>query len=454
MRADWLELKASVRGTDSSSKSKGGGWLPSDAALGDPSVAALCEGIRRDSTPIVPSTRRATVYYGLLLNDEMDVLSLVLEETARVPSVIPIVVEANETFRGQPKELIFHRYADHFRSLNPRVRHVAAPLTALIGEECAVLSNEARMKSSTCSWKAELASRSAMMAAMDDAHPLDVTIIADADELVAIPLLEALSVCNVFSHIVPGNGSTWEAPADEGGAAWGQCNRTLHLPMHRHEHYFDCLRYKSTPEFRRTQSTLVGCLEAPPADWALAPGGTQLAAATRASAPAVVPIACSRVYRQGCAHLRPKCWVKTAGWHMHVFQSTAQFMTRVWSFSEGLQNTGGACNASLVARAKQLCFDAHHREEWSSEVLLDSLREAPLPDVIEDAIDEALATQAASASFLSFAAALEQTRGWARHAHLVQYADHGHLDAQGVSTFDTVRSYCGDRFVEPEQERQ
>jgi hypothetical protein len=406
--------------------------------------------MRRDSTPIVPSARRATVYYGLLLNDELDVLSLVLEETARVESVIPIIVEANETFRGQPKDLVFHQHADLFLSLNPRVRHVVAPLTALIGEECAKLSPEERMTSSTCAWKAELASRSAMMAGMDDAHPLDVTIIADADELVAIPLLEALSVCNVFGHIVPGNGSSWDASPTEGGAGWDMCNRTLHLPLHRHEHYFDCLRYKSTPEFRRTQSTLVGCLEPPPADWALAPRGTQLVGATRATAPSVVPIACSRVYRQGCGHLRPQSWVKTAGWHMHVFQSTAQFMGRIWSFSEGLQQTGGSCNASLVSRAKQLCFDAHHREEWSSEVLLDSLREVPLPDVIEDAVAEALAAQAASPTYLSFSAAIEQTAGWARHAHLIQYADHGHLDVQGVATFDTIMSYCGDRFIEPE----
>jgi hypothetical protein len=100
----------------------------------------------------------------LILNDELDLLELRLRELDRVVDRF-VVVEATETFRGQPKPLYFAEIWRRFEPWNDRITHsvVAFPVSD--------------------PWQREAYQRDYILRGLLDASPDDLVVISDADEI-------------------------------------------------------------------------------------------------------------------------------------------------------------------------------------------------------------------------------------------------------------------------------
>jgi hypothetical protein len=104
------------------------------------------------------------IYDCLILHDELDLLELRLRELDEVVDRF-VVVEATETFRGQPKPLHLAESGERFASWRGRVSHVA---TGLPGAD---------------PWERETWQRDAILAGLHDARPDDLVVISDVDEI-------------------------------------------------------------------------------------------------------------------------------------------------------------------------------------------------------------------------------------------------------------------------------
>ena len=114
------------------------------------------------------------IFDTLLFDAELDLLEHRLRETFDLIDVF-VLVEAAETFRGERKPLVFRENRERFAWAASKIRHVALDSLGAPG---------------LSPWRREGIQRNAIMLGLRDAHPDDIILILDADEIVARPLLE------------------------------------------------------------------------------------------------------------------------------------------------------------------------------------------------------------------------------------------------------------------------
>lgn len=116
------------------------------------------------------------IFDTFLFDGELTLLAHRLAETADLVDAI-VLVEAGETFQGDPKPLIFQENAERFAAHRDKLRAVTLP----------------RLGTPRCDpWQRERVQRDAILFALGDAEPDDVILILDADEMPSRSLLERL----------------------------------------------------------------------------------------------------------------------------------------------------------------------------------------------------------------------------------------------------------------------
>lgn len=104
-------------------------------------------------------------YECFIFNDELELLEARLREGDGIVDQW-VLVEADETFTGQPKPMHFKDHTDLFKEWDDRITYVPVSLPA--GDP----------------WEREAIQRNAIHQAIDAADPDDLILIADGDELV------------------------------------------------------------------------------------------------------------------------------------------------------------------------------------------------------------------------------------------------------------------------------
>ncbi len=114
------------------------------------------------------------IYDTFIFDNEFDLLEHRLAEIYELVDVL-VLVEAAQTFQGQPKPLLFHQHRERFAWAMPKLRHVALPRSPGEG-----------------TWQREAFQRNAIQLGLYDAEPDDIILVLDADEVPSRSVLQRL----------------------------------------------------------------------------------------------------------------------------------------------------------------------------------------------------------------------------------------------------------------------
>jgi beta-1,4-mannosyl-glycoprotein beta-1,4-N-acetylglucosaminyltransferase len=111
----------------------------------------------------------ARVFDCFVFSRELDLLEIRLHELTPVVDFF-VLAEAEVTFRGKPKPLVFHDNRHRFAPFAERVRHI-------------VVRDMPRGTTTADNWNRQEHQRNALIAGVDDARPEDVILLSDVDEI-------------------------------------------------------------------------------------------------------------------------------------------------------------------------------------------------------------------------------------------------------------------------------
>jgi glycosyl transferase family 17 len=120
--------------------------------------------------------REIRIYDSFPFDGELDFLEHRLTETYEMVDAF-VLVEAGETYRGEPKEFIFQRHRDRFSWASPKLRYIKL---ASLG----AASSEPRARAAI--------QRGAIMLGLRDIGPDDIVLLLDVDEIPSASLLNRL----------------------------------------------------------------------------------------------------------------------------------------------------------------------------------------------------------------------------------------------------------------------
>lgn len=126
-------------------------------------------------------TRPVRIYDTFLFDGELDLLEHRLRENFEDTDMF-VLVEAGETYRGKPKPLQFGTSGQRFAWARDKLRIVSL---AALGPPGATPRARAEVQ------------RNAVLLALHDAHPQDIVLLLDADEIPSISLLRLLRTCGL-----------------------------------------------------------------------------------------------------------------------------------------------------------------------------------------------------------------------------------------------------------------
>jgi len=111
----------------------------------------------------------ARVFDCFVFATELDLLEIRLHELAPVVDFF-VLAEAEVTFKGEPKPLVFHRNRDRFAPFAERIRHI-------------VIRDMPAGTTKADNWRRQQYQRNALVAGIDDARPEDIVLLSDVDEI-------------------------------------------------------------------------------------------------------------------------------------------------------------------------------------------------------------------------------------------------------------------------------
>lgn len=121
----------------------------------------------------------ARVFDCFVFATELDLLEIRLHELAQVVDFF-VVAEAEVTFKGEPKPLVFQSNRDRFAPFAERIRHV-------------VVRDMPAGTSKADNWRRQQYQRNALIAGIDDATPEDIVLLSDVDEIPRAESVRALA---------------------------------------------------------------------------------------------------------------------------------------------------------------------------------------------------------------------------------------------------------------------
>jgi len=121
----------------------------------------------------------ARLYDCFVFSTELDLLEIRLHELAHVVDFF-VLAEAEVTFKGKPKPLVFQNNRDRFARFAERIRHV-------------VVKDMPRGTTKADNWRRQRYQRNALIAGIDDARPEDVVVLSDVDEIPRAESVRALA---------------------------------------------------------------------------------------------------------------------------------------------------------------------------------------------------------------------------------------------------------------------
>jgi beta-1,4-mannosyl-glycoprotein beta-1,4-N-acetylglucosaminyltransferase len=115
------------------------------------------------------------IYDGFIFFNELDILEIRLNEMAEAVDVF-VLVEATQTFQGQPKSLVYAENSERFAAFAPKIIHVV----------CEFPQNVASLYPNAASpaWAREFFQRDCIAKGLRAAKPDDVVIVSDVDEII------------------------------------------------------------------------------------------------------------------------------------------------------------------------------------------------------------------------------------------------------------------------------
>uniref|UniRef100_A0A7S0MY41 Uncharacterized protein n=1 Tax=Pyramimonas obovata TaxID=1411642 RepID=A0A7S0MY41_9CHLO len=191
--------------------------------------------------------RGRKIYYGTNLANEMDLLSVVLEEIYPVVDHI-ILQEARHTWgQGFTKEkpLYFKQFArTHFAKYLPKTRYQEYDFNSI--SECTpeATGGVPEIPSRACKWQQQWNSRNHLEKSAGDIREQDIFLVSDLDELVSREFLLALKNCEVHREM--------EAPG-------GKCTK-INLLTFGHKYNFECTAARPAGHFH-PDLTLGKCMK-------------------------------------------------------------------------------------------------------------------------------------------------------------------------------------------------
>ena len=125
------------------------------------------------------------IYDTFMFNSELEMLELRLHTLGPVVDVF-VLVEGGETFQGQPKPF---RYHDNRQRFAPILEQYGCELIHVPVKQFPITSNP---------WEAEYFQRNAILRGLKEAHPDDLILVSDVDELPHPDVVQAVAVS--FQH--------------------------------------------------------------------------------------------------------------------------------------------------------------------------------------------------------------------------------------------------------------
>jgi len=293
--------------------------------------------------------RDRRIYYGFAFGGEMEVLTVVLEEIYPVVDYI-IILEATETWRGDPKPLFFaSRNESHFSKYLDKVRYI--PYSFDDDEIGPRIKNCMKNDASgiygpgemACRWLRQWGAREYLAdVGAKDIRAHDVFVIADLDELLAREFLRALKHCDV-----------WPEPLHS-----DKCSR-MGCQVFGHKYHFSCTIAKNLGHFH-PDLVLGRCLNLYGGEETRREWGKE------------------KKYRRKPKGLLKAKYVGPVGWHMHSFLSTAQVAWKWFSRSGRAKSSWTLSDLKMITDQRRRCNEAE------SFFMFDALACEPLPHLVRE----------------------------------------------------------------------
>uniref|UniRef100_A0A7S2TPT9 Uncharacterized protein n=1 Tax=Lotharella oceanica TaxID=641309 RepID=A0A7S2TPT9_9EUKA len=288
------------------------------------------------------------VYYGFAFGGEMGVLTVVLEEIYPEVDYI-IILEANQTWRGEAKPLFFQKFKDsHFSQYLDKVRYIpygfdddeiGARIDMCLTSDPVGLYGPGRL---TCRWMRQWGARDYLAKkGAEDIGPNDVFIISDLDELLAREFVRAVKHCNIYPEDLP-----------------DKCSR-MGVHTFGHRYHFGCTVAKNYGHYH-PDMVLGRCLDKY--------GGEEVRR----------DFGEPKKYRPKPPGLLQAKYVGPGGWHMHSFLSTAQVAWKWFSRSGNAQTSWTTKDLELIKDRRKNCHDG---PEFFS---FDAFHCSPMPHLVRE----------------------------------------------------------------------
>ena len=143
-------------------------------------------------TPAAATTRK--VFDCITYNGEADILAARLHELSDVVDCF-VIVEADRTFRGEPKALRFDAADVRIASFAPRIRYIAVhdmPVVDEAADAAPVVGDWHSDTPKSGFWIREKFQRNQIVRGLHDAAPDDLILISDADEIPRASVVRAM----------------------------------------------------------------------------------------------------------------------------------------------------------------------------------------------------------------------------------------------------------------------
>ena len=157
------------------------------SVLKDKSVESLCSEF--SFNPLLSHHVKPRLFYGMLFNNEIDVLEISLREMYDALYCL-VIIESDVTFTGLPRKMNFLNYTERLKPYADKIvyfPYVGNPADVFTHTEGVAYGREVDIRDTIRNAWVKLGLRAT-----------DVAIVGDADEILNYRFIAALSVCNIF----------------------------------------------------------------------------------------------------------------------------------------------------------------------------------------------------------------------------------------------------------------
>lgn len=173
-------------------------------------------------------SRQRKIYYGVILNDELELLEILLHEIYPAVDAI-IIVESATTFNGFEKEMLYLKHEHMFEPYKDKIRRVEVDFKLEIPN----MVKQFGYRWAWQAWEFEEWQRHSVLRGAQDIGDTDIFALGDVDEIVSREYMNAVAHCDPFPKL------------RQSGVAKQEDCETRKMYLFAFQWHFGCYKYQT-----------------------------------------------------------------------------------------------------------------------------------------------------------------------------------------------------------------